>query len=179
MRVQIEIAKKLRNIKNEAIEEAIWNLIQQKKLHKNSVVRIPSVKIPELNEFQDQICCVSSNQIPENVAKENVCFIYYSFIDQGPETEEIESHESEQVAASIHWMLPNGDSGFQGLWESLVYDDNIKENLLDFARTMLYFSQKDIDQNIVSCNRLILLHGLPGTGKEIPLATLSIVSQNY
>lgn len=27
------------------------------------------------------------------------------------------------------------------------------------------FSQKNIDCNIISCNRLILLHGPPGTGK--------------
>jgi pachytene checkpoint protein 2 len=68
------------------------------------------------------------------------------------------------VAASIHWILPNKDEFF-GLWESLVYDDNLKENLLDFSQTMLLFSDKKIDQNIVSCNRLVLLHGLPGTGK--------------
>jgi pachytene checkpoint protein 2 len=62
-------------------------------------------------------------------------------------------------------MLPNKNDGFFGLWESLVYDDNLKENLLDFSETMLLFSNMKIDQNIVSCNRLILLHGLPGTGK--------------
>jgi pachytene checkpoint protein 2 len=61
-------------------------------------------------------------------------------------------------------MLPNKEELF-GLWESLVYEENLKENLLNFAETMLMFSNKKIDQNIVSCNRLILLHGVPGTGK--------------
>lgn len=93
-------------------------------------------------------------------------FIYFEFSDKGPETEAIiESHESEQVAASIHWILPNKDDGFFGLWESLVYDENLKENLLGFAETMLHFSKRKIDQNIISCNRLILLHGPAGTGK--------------
>lgn len=167
MSAKVEIAKRQNQVTTEGIEEVIWKLIEQRKVHKNSILRIPSKKHPELNEFQDQLYCVSFNNVPENVGRANLSFIYYEFSDQGPETEAIESHDSEQVTASIHWILPNKDDGFFGLWESLVYDDNIKENLLDFAETMLHFSRKNVDQNIVSCNRLILLHGLPGTGKEM------------
>lgn len=29
----------------------------------------------------------------------------------------------------------------------------------------MLFSRKNVDTNIVSCNRLVLLHGPPGTGK--------------
>lgn len=96
--------------------------------------------------------------------RDDIIFYYYEFIEQEPETESIETHGSEQIAASTHWLLPN-ESEFFGLWESLTYDDNLKENLLDFAETMMMFSQLGIDHNIVSCNRLILLHGCPGTGK--------------
>lgn len=92
-------------------------------------------------------------------------FFFFEFTNQGPETEAIESHDAEQVAASIHWMLPSKDDGFFGLWESLVFDEHLKENLLDFAETILLFSKMKVDQNIVSCNRLVLLHGEPGTGK--------------
>ncbi|CRL00089.1 CLUMA_CG013371, isoform A [Clunio marinus] len=91
--------------------------------------------------------------------------IYFEYHDQGAETESIEGNDDEQVAASTHWMLPNIDETFIDLWESLIYDGNLKEELLDFAQTILLFSQKNINQNIVSCNRLILLHGPPGTGK--------------
>lgn len=60
--------------------------------------------------------------------------------------------------------MPN-KSDLNGLWESLVYDNQMKENLLNFAQTILLFSEMKIDQNIISCNRLMLLHGSPGTGK--------------
>lgn len=29
----------------------------------------------------------------------------------------------------------------------------------------MLFSQRDINENLISCNRLVLLHGPPGTGK--------------
>ncbi|CAH1154635.1 unnamed protein product [Phaedon cochleariae] len=51
------------------------------------------------------------------------------------------------------------------LWENLYYDNNIKQNLLRYAQTMVEFSDKGVDSNIISCNRVILLHGPPGTGK--------------
>jgi pachytene checkpoint protein 2 len=79
------------------------------------------------------------------------------------EQEIIESHE-EQISASMHWILPN-QNDLQGLWESLVFEDDLKEKIFKFAKTILHFSHLKIDQNIVSCNRLILLHGCPGTGK--------------
>ena len=37
--------------------------------------------------------------------------------------------------------------------------------LLKFVQTIMLFSEKKIDQNILQCNRLALLHGPPGTGK--------------
>lgn len=161
----IEVAKRQNKVPTDAIENVVWKLLEEKKIHKNSIIVIPSVARPEFDEFTTQLHSIVFNDVPEKFEKSDFSLIYFEFSDQGPETEAIESHEAEQVAASIHWMLPNRDDGFFGLWESLVYDDNLKENLLDFAETMLHFSKMNIDQNIVSCNRLILLHGLPGTGK--------------
>lgn len=37
--------------------------------------------------------------------------------------------------------------------------------MLKYAQTMMTFSDKGIDNNVISCNRIILLHGPPGTGK--------------
>eukprot|EP00808_Paulinella_micropora_P031208 g41497.t1 len=52
-----------------------------------------------------------------------------------------------------------------GVWESLYFDGDVKRELLDFAATTLFFSDRKVDSQIITCNRLILLHGPPGTGK--------------
>jgi SpoVK/Ycf46/Vps4 family AAA+-type ATPase len=54
---------------------------------------------------------------------------------------------------------------FHHLWDTLVYDSDVKQELLDFARTTLLFSDRGVDSNLVTWNRVILLHGPPGTGK--------------
>ncbi|EDW80543.1 uncharacterized protein Dwil_GK11512 [Drosophila willistoni] len=69
----------------------------------------------------------------------------------------------DSVVAANHVLLPA--TQFIGLWENLVYEDGLKEKLLKFALSALSFSQHEVDTNIISCNRLILLHGPPGTGK--------------
>lgn len=53
----------------------------------------------------------------------------------------------------------------EGLWDNLIFENNIKNNLLHFIHTIMLFSDKDVNFNIVTWNRLILLHGPPGTGK--------------
>ena len=52
-----------------------------------------------------------------------------------------------------------------GLPTSLVYDDDVKADLLNYATSAFFFSQHHVDNAIISLNRLLLLHGPPGTGK--------------
>ncbi|KAH9938420.1 P-loop containing nucleoside triphosphate hydrolase protein [Fomitopsis serialis] len=54
---------------------------------------------------------------------------------------------------------------WEGLWESLIYSDDIKSKLLDYIYATVIFSDADVDFNVVSWNRVVLLHGPPGTGK--------------
>ena len=37
-------------------------------------------------------------------------------------------------------MLPSKD--FDGLWETLIYDMDVKRNLLDYAQTAMFFSDR-------------------------------------
>uniref|UniRef100_A0A2C9JZN1 Pachytene checkpoint protein 2 homolog n=1 Tax=Biomphalaria glabrata TaxID=6526 RepID=A0A2C9JZN1_BIOGL len=78
----------------------------------------------------------------------------------GAGTEEL---DEENLSAASHWLLPSFD--FHGLWDTLVYDDVIKSRLLNYASTTLMFSDKAVDSNIISWNKVVLLHGPPGTGK--------------
>ena len=82
----------------------------------------------------------------------------------GAEVEEIAGgSEEEEVPAAQTLVLPN--VGLQGVWESLVYDGPVKRDLLNYAFAMLHLSIRGVDSNIVGCNRVVLLHGPPGTGK--------------
>ncbi|KAF7985201.1 hypothetical protein HWV62_7818 [Athelia sp. TMB] len=54
---------------------------------------------------------------------------------------------------------------WDGLWDSLIYSDNIKLKLLDYIHATLVLSDANVDFNVVCWNRVVLLHGPPGTGK--------------
>ncbi|KAJ7667789.1 P-loop containing nucleoside triphosphate hydrolase protein [Mycena polygramma] len=70
--------------------------------------------------------------------------------------------EDETMAATV-CELPN--RALDGLWNSLIYADDIKMKLLDYIHATLVFSDAGVDFNLVSWNRVVLLHGPPGTGK--------------
>lgn len=68
----------------------------------------------------------------------------------------------ETTAASVT-ELPT--RSLDGVWDSLVYEQDIKSKLLNYIHTTLLFSDANVDFNLVSWNRVVLLHGPPGTGK--------------
>lgn len=76
--------------------------------------------------------------------------------------QELDDKEDE-VPAATHWQLPSSE--FHGLWETLIYDNNVKMQLLNFVQTTMLFSDRGVNSNIISWNRVVLLHGPPGTGK--------------
>ncbi|TRZ01237.1 hypothetical protein DNTS_008857 [Danionella cerebrum] len=91
----------------------------------------------------------------------NLCIHTFSLNDERPSTLELE--EEEELSAANHWLLPATE--FHGVWESLVYEEGIKTQLLDYVSTAIFFSDKNVDSNLISWNRVVLLHGPPGTGK--------------
>lgn len=48
---------------------------------------------------------------------------------------------------------------FHGLWDTLVYDVEVKNHLLDYAQSAMYFADKRVDPNVIAWNRVVLLHG--------------------
>lgn len=59
--------------------------------------------------------------------------------------------------------FPN--SSCRGLWDSLEFDSNIKSSVLAYLTAIFRFSLLGLtQQNEISFNRILLLHGPPGTG---------------
>ncbi|CAN0278459.1 pachytene checkpoint protein 2 homolog [Lampetra fluviatilis] len=116
---------------------------------------VRSVSITDLDlEFNDQQM-VELLQTPVEVH-------VIQLNDEGPSMEELNQGD-ENLPAAHHWILPSTE--FHGLWESLVYDSEIKLQLLNYVMTTLLFSDKNVNSNVISWNRVVLLHGPPGTGK--------------
>lgn len=90
----------------------------------------------------------------------NLLLHVYQLHSDGPATEEL---EGDDMSAASHWLLPSQE--YHGMWESLVFDSDVKKQLLHYASTTLLFSSKEVNSNIITWNRVVLLHGPPGTGK--------------
>ncbi|KAF3793638.1 Pachytene checkpoint protein [Nymphaea thermarum] len=56
-------------------------------------------------------------------------------------------------------------NGFSLLENLMVYGKGLKQRLLRYAGSALIFTEKRVDPYLVSWNRVVLLHGPPGTGK--------------
>uniref|UniRef100_W5LLG0 Pachytene checkpoint protein 2 homolog n=1 Tax=Astyanax mexicanus TaxID=7994 RepID=W5LLG0_ASTMX len=91
----------------------------------------------------------------------NLCIHIFSLSDDGPSTLNLE--EDEELSAANHWLLPAAE--LHGIWESLIYEEDIKTQLLNYVSTAIFFSDKNVDSNLITWNRVVLLYGPPGTGK--------------
>lgn len=51
------------------------------------------------------------------------------------------------------------------MWETLLFDTPVQARLLAHAATSLRFARLGVDPRLVAWNKIVLLHGPPGTGK--------------
>eukprot|EP00898_Chlorokybus_atmophyticus_P000907 jgi/Chlat1/1817/Chrsp135S08687 len=84
----------------------------------------------------------------------------YQLNEEGA-AEEVEGEED--IATYKEFQLPSRE--FHGLWESLIFDTGVKHRLLRYAASALLFAERQVNDQLVAWNRVILLHGPPGTGK--------------
>ncbi|EJU06191.1 thyroid receptor-interacting protein 13 [Dacryopinax primogenitus] len=71
--------------------------------------------------------------------------------------------EGQTINAATVCLMPS--ASVEGLWQSLYYGDDVKSRLLNYIYATIRFSRAGVDANVVSWNRVLLLHGPPGTGK--------------
>ncbi|XP_029308224.1 pachytene checkpoint protein 2 homolog [Cottoperca gobio] len=113
---------------------------------------VESVAIVDIDELVTQPLDLKSCAVSVHI---------FTLNEDGPSTLSLE--EDEELSAANHWLLPAAE--FHGIWESLVYESGVKTQLLDYVTTTIYFSDKNVNSNLISWNRVVLLHGPPGTGK--------------
>lgn len=85
----------------------------------------------------------------------------FKLSDEAPAEETAEDDDS--VTTCQQTVLPS--TSFDGLWDSLIFDSEVKRHVLDYATTAMLFSDAKVNPHIISWNRVVLLHGPPGTGK--------------
>ncbi|GAB0089798.1 pachytene checkpoint protein 2 homolog [Sergentomyia squamirostris] len=144
-------------------DQLVNTLIRQKRKIKKNILYSEENIIDDLQEYV--LSLVVSENIPENFSSQDIVLYTYTSNNHGPEEEPLNagSDSSEDVTASNHWILPSTD--FVGLWESLIFQDGVKDQILKFVETAMIFSECKINTNLISCNRIVLLHGPPGMGK--------------
>ncbi|XP_065084459.1 pachytene checkpoint protein 2 homolog [Ochlerotatus camptorhynchus] len=125
-----------------------------------------NVTLPRDHVFRVDYANVESimvcNEILEQTPRTDLQLHIYLLNEEACEGETIQQ-DGDEVQIANHWLLPARD--FHGQWESLIYDDHLKYDLLSYMQTTMLFARKNVNVNLISCNRLILLHGPPGTGK--------------
>jgi SpoVK/Ycf46/Vps4 family AAA+-type ATPase len=124
----------------------------------------PDSEVPVFGDAVLSKHCVSLrvSDISCSISRRPFCFRVFVYRLLSDATDEMTADDSDLIAFS-QWAVPRPD--FERVWESLVFEDNLKSSLLRYAETALLFSDMGVDDTLVSCNRLVLLHGPPGTGK--------------
>ena len=165
--IEVEIVlQKKSNVDKKYIEKLVDDWLRRKEHVPNGIL---------LKQFSEDVNCqILSNNIEyvkvcedrtatTHLPSVNISYKCYKLVTLGPELEEICQEGEEEIPAAQHWILPNIE--FQGVWENLIYDTDIKRELLRFVSTSILLSDRGVDTGIVTCNRVVLLHGPPGTGK--------------
>ncbi|CAH0589957.1 unnamed protein product [Chrysodeixis includens] len=119
----------------------------------------------ELKEHVQQITFCDIEHETEVVATETeLIYHIYKLNSFGAETDMMtDASTGEEFATADVWALPSQE--FHGLWESLIYDTKLKEDTVRFVETAFEFADRGVDSNVIGWNRVVLLHGPPGTGK--------------
>ena len=117
--------------------------------------------VPSLSKSLLSVVVTDLNE-SVSVRDAELCIYTYRLSTNGA-SEEYTDESEDSVSSCQQWVLPSQD--FHGLWETLVYDTDVKDSLIQYCATAMLFSDARVDTNVISWNRVVLLHGPPGTGK--------------
>ncbi|KAL6767881.1 hypothetical protein ACKKBF_B36980 [Auxenochlorella protothecoides x Auxenochlorella symbiontica] len=170
-RVVIHVECALRADSCATLEETRHHLMQflgslSKVTYVEGPLTVDPQMAPFLAEHAARVCIVDLEDRPDlagrpmlswDVEWEVACFA----LDRQGAASDDEGEEG--CPSHREWILPNEE--FEGQWETLYYETCIKQRLLRYATSALRFSMQGVDPGLISWNRVVLLHGPPGTGK--------------
>lgn len=120
-----------------------------------------------LRNSTERIALISDTSTADVMDNHNSNLHFHTFVlnDEEPASEELApTHDGDEfVPACDNLTLPHRT--LDGSWESLIFNSSLKMSLLHYAQSALLFSDMGVSNHVVNWNRLILLHGPPGTGK--------------
>ncbi|KAF6762769.1 P-loop containing nucleoside triphosphate hydrolase protein [Ephemerocybe angulata] len=125
--------------------------------------------VPDLASSVDQIL-ICESRCPLNVLNVSDALLQVH-VYQPTDSDSFEEYSNgggsgdgtDDTMAATVCELPN--KNWEGLWDSLIYGDDVKMKLLDYIQATFTLSDAGIDSNLIAWNRVVLLHGPPGTGK--------------
>jgi pachytene checkpoint protein 2 len=79
------------------------------------------------------------------------------------DTDNDNDNDVNNVSSFVTYTLPHEQ--FEPLWDALSFSSAIKECLIGYVLAATLLAKRGVSSHIVASNRLILLHGPPGTGK--------------
>eukprot|EP00093_Oithona_nana_P013860 13860.XXX_250865_249324_1 [CDS] Oithona nana genome sequencing. len=159
-KVVVEVAQNSKSIVNkDQLKEYILQLIR----HNVDLQKLPKLlkgkDLADVSQHVDKIRISSIGRFSSSSP------IHVHFYKLNPFVHGIDSQIeiSEEVNAAHTHLLPSTE--LEELWESLLYDSNIKEESLRYVETAMIASECNIDPKLIGLNRLMLFYGPPGTGK--------------
>ena len=155
--IDVEIVQKKKcNVDKKTIEKHADEWLRKNEYVSNGVALKQFQDDPVFSFLSDNVeyikVCEDTTATSHLPYKSSVVYRCYKLQTSGPETEEICQDGEEEIPAAQHWILPNLE--FQGMWENLIYDTDIKRELIRFVSTSLLLSGKGVDTSVVTCNRV-------------------------
>ncbi|KAF9344072.1 Pachytene checkpoint protein 2, partial [Mortierella sp. AD094] len=92
------------------------------------------------------------DQYEVSLADVDLVIYVYQVHDQGPVEEYGDSNFGGEETAMMahHWTLPCSD--LEGVWDSLIFEDHLQVKLLEYVRTTMLFSDKNVNPDLISWN---------------------------
>lgn len=162
--IHVEICQKAESA---LAEEEIQAIVCKKIIELDEVpldIPLPKELFSHVEEHVDSVLCACNhgekNRI--KIAGANLQYYVYRITEDDGAMSMIQS-DNEELPAANHWLLPAKE--FHYLWENLYFESNVKQDLLKLLETAMIFSDNNVNSNIITWNKVVLLHGPPGTGK--------------